>query len=253
MISRRDFVKLSAIVAAVAALPFIPNFESEDNMQLSSILLKMADNKPLTPQEKESLRMMADETQNRNSFIAQNTTPANTLNIPFPFFPVYSEVLATDTASLTIKIPSGYKHILFIGSGRLVSSASYGELIKVQFNGDTGSNYVYAYISGNGAGAAIAYNGSDSADHVRFGSFTGSSAAADSVSSFWAFVQNYGSTSFHKNFNSLSNRETDVLGHNNIEIHTGAWKSNAAIQSVTITPVAGSFAAGSAISIFLIG
>ena len=217
------------------------------------LLLKIANNSRLTPQELDELGRFGTETQQRNSFIAGNTTPQNTLSVPFPFFPIYSEILVADTASLTINIPSGYKHILFIGSGRLVSSASYGELIKVQFNGDTGSNYVYAYISGNGAGAAIAYNGSDSANHVRFGSFTGSSAAADSVSSFWAFVQNYGSTSFHKNFNSLSNRETDVAGHNNIEVHTGAWKSNAAIESVTITPVAGSFAAGSALSIFLIG
>ena len=219
--------------------------------ELSAIMAKIATQKKLSAQELQDLDRIMTETQQRNSQVANYISADNKLTLDFPLLPIYSEVLTVDTASLTITIPGGYRHILFIGSGRC-TAASYGELLNVQFNGDTGSNYVYAFISANGAGAAIAHNGSDSATAVRFGSFSAASAPAGTVSSFWSFIQDYTSSTFHKNFNSLSNRETDVLGHNNIELHTGAWKSNAVIESVKITPASGSLAAGSALTVFLL-
>lgn len=39
-------------------------------MELADIFLKLADNKPLTPQEREELRLMGRETQKRNSQVA---------------------------------------------------------------------------------------------------------------------------------------------------------------------------------------
>src|SRR3990167_11131170 len=35
-----------------------------------------------------------------------------------PFYPIYSEVLATDKASISIDVPQSYKHLIFFGSGR---------------------------------------------------------------------------------------------------------------------------------------
>ena len=86
MINRRDFAKLAAIAAAAAVLPpFIPKIDIEDNMQLSAILLKIADNKPLTPQERESLRLMAEETQQRNAQLGGMTAPDGNLHLKTPY------------------------------------------------------------------------------------------------------------------------------------------------------------------------
>ena len=68
-------------------------------MNLGDVLVKIAINRNLSQQEIDFLRLEGNNTQSRNSFVAGNTTPSNTLNVQFPFAPIYNEVLAVDTAS----------------------------------------------------------------------------------------------------------------------------------------------------------
>ena len=156
-------------------------------MNLDVLLKKIAQNQSLTPQELDELGRFGVETQQRNSFIAGNTTPQNQLNINFPFFPIFSEVLTVDMASIEVQIPGDYKHLMIFGQGRV--SAANGGNVWCQFNRDTGSNYSWTVISGNGATSGSAEDTSDT--HAALGLFSNTGDPAGSASSFEAKIMHY--------------------------------------------------------------
>ena len=72
MINRRDFLALSALfTGALVTLPYI---KIEDEMQLEDVWAKLAKQERLTPEELDFLKMQGRETQQRNAFVAGNTT-----------------------------------------------------------------------------------------------------------------------------------------------------------------------------------
>lgn len=247
MIYRRDFAKLAAIALAAAALPPFMNFETEDNMQLSEILLKIADNKQLTPQEKESLRLMADETQQRNSFIAGNTTPSNTLNIKFPFAPIYSEVFATDKAAFTIPIPADYKHLILVSAGRTTSADNFTDPFRVQYNGDTGTNYITQSVYGTSTTAA-ALEGLTQA-YATVGALAGGGTSAGKSATCFTFFPHYGARNIHKGSIMIQAGNSSGGGYTAL-LQASFWKDTSPIQSMYLFPSSGDIASGSVVSLY---
>lgn len=243
--NRRDFIKLAgALVGAGALLPIL----GDDEMDLGDLLVKIAQNRNLTPHELDALKRIGTETQQRNSFVGGNTTASGGLNVPTPFYPIYSEVLQASKPSFDIQIPGGYNHLLLMGSVRC-DKAAYFDVSGIQFNGDTGANYIWGvdgWVWGGVAGSQ-----SLSASNVIIASANGTSAPANSAGGFFAFLPHVRGA-WRKSVMSLRiSPEED--GSSNIEslYSSGIWKNTSPITSLNFFPTtASNFVAGSIFSVY---
>lgn len=201
------------------------------------LLLKIANNSRLTPQELDELGRFGTETQQRNSFVAGNTTPQNTLDVNEDFEIVFSETLVKDTASIFAKIPSSARHIMIVGAGRIDQNA--GGSIWCQFNSDTGNNYNYYYIRTDGTTVSTGVSGGQS--KVFLGSFAVSTASANIVGSLLANINDVQGT-FHKTVISSSINH----GYGYQFAASGDWRSTSNAQTIEIFGTDGTLAKGSA-------
>lgn len=216
-------------------------------MNLGDIWAKLANQARLTPEELDFLRRSGNETQQRNQFVGGNTTPAGNLDIAFPFFPIYSQTVPVNTASVSIPIPSNARHLMIMGAGRTTGNAATDSVIAMQFNGDTGANYSWHYEGARGT-TAMAAQGLTAAG-LTIGDFSKSGAAAGEAGSFFGFVPHCQSA-YNKNYMSLEGYQnwigTDVMNLVNVSF----WNSTSKVQSIRIYSPTVSIAAGSSISVY---
>lgn len=213
------------------------------------LLLKIANNAKLTPQELEDLGRFGADTQQRNAFVAGNTTPQSKLDVKFPIFPIYSEILQTAVASITVPIPGDCKHLLFMGNGRTDGVAGYLEGAMLQFNGDTDNNYMH---TGEGRlnNSTTGYQNTANSS-VFVGDFNTANSGAGAVGGFFAILQNINS-SFWKAFSTMYGASQAAAGASLYTvINYGVWKSTDKIQSVKlITETGSNIIASSSFSVY---
>lgn len=214
----------------------------------SDLLVKIAQNKNLTPSELADLERFGRETQSRNAFVGGNTTAHGSLAVPTPFFPIYSEVLQVDTASLTINIPGGYKHLMIMGQSRS-TEAAYANVLRARFNGDTGTNYREQYHGGQNASASI---GAFTAQaYFSIGDVNGTSATTGAAGGYVVFIPHYTNNVFWKNAMSIRGIPLVNASSEDLNILLSAfWQSTAKIETMTFFPAAGNILAGSIISVY---
>ena len=123
-------------------------------------------------------------------------------------------------------IPSTYKHLQIRG---ICLTSSPNNDIVTRFNSDSGSNYSFHVISGNGAGSISAYN-STSTTYATIG-YTGDSS---NPASFIADILDYSSTSKFKTTRSINGNDANGSTRY-INFMSGNWRNASAITSITIT------------------
>lgn len=163
-----------------------------------------------------------------------------------------TQVLTSSASSVTftgLGSYTDYKHLqLRIVSrrpsgGSFLTAGSWG----MQFNGDTGSNYSWHRLLGNGSsvssgGAGSSSYGPDNVVHAVPNSPTGSFGA--SVTD----ILDFSNTSKYKTIKVLAGA-TDSA-ETEIDLNSGSWQSLTAITSITIQERWGSFATGSRFSLY---
>lgn len=120
-------------------------------------------------------------------------------------------------------IPQTYKHLQI----RYTSTGTSTGNEIIRFNGDTGSNYSWHVMYGNGAGSALAAAGSSTA-FTYLGNINTSAPNAGIVD-----LLDYTNTSKYKTMRALCG--TDTNGAGEIGLFSGVWQSTSAITSVTIS------------------
>ena len=146
------------------------------------------------------------------------------------------------TASYTFSsIPSTYTSLQLRG---LTNDAS-GNFLNLRFNGDTGANYVWHRLQGNGTSAsATALTGSTQG---RIGYNT---ANTNVFNATIADIHNYAVTTQNKTVRCLngydSNGDTDLQA---IQMWSSLWLNTAAITSMTIFS-ASNFVTGSVFALY---
>lgn len=135
--------------------------------------------------------------------------------------------LATHTTTSSVNtytfsnIPGTYTDIVILGAWRDVVN---GSSLKIRFNSDTGSNYSYTWMRGNGTAASssrssnqtFAYGGEDVTTSATF-------------SAFQMQIQNYSNTTTNKSSlvrNDPAASETRAI--------INLWRSTSAITSITL-------------------
>lgn len=216
-------------------------------MELSDVWAKLANQARLTPEELDFLKMQGRETQQRNAFVAGNTSPSGGLIVPMPFFPIFNETLEVTQSSFSIPIvPQDYNHLLVLCNGRSTFASVGPTTLDATFNGDTAANYGWQtdYISN---GATV----SNTKDYASYDASIGmlecdSSPAGESSSSF-CFIPNYRSN-LHKQLLLFSSGVGSA--HSTIGFVGSVWRTTSPILSMSFQPDQGDIKAGSIISIY---
>ena len=143
-------------------------------------------------------------------------------------------------------IPQIYQDLMIVVSARSAGSSSTGS-IEGRFNGDTGSNYSWTWMQGNGT-SAISGRGSN-ATVLVLGRAAGSSTASNFFCTAVTHILNYSNTSTNKTV--IERGADDQNGSGVVEMWISLWRSTAAITSITMaTPGQTNFAAGSTATLY---
>ena len=135
-------------------------------------------------------------------------------------------------------IPSTYTDLCIKASLRstVAQTNDYG---IIQFNGDTGSNYPWRQLAGNGASAVSSSGTSAGALVLRY---SAANATANTFGSDDLYIPNYAGS----NYKSIS---TDTVSESNgsaasdaiASLWAGLWNNTAAITSLSLKPASGNF------------
>lgn len=155
-----------------------------------------------------------------------------------------SITLSSSTQSITFAgIPSGYKDLQIRA---IAKSTSSQDSIDLTFNADTGNNYSYHSMYGNGSSTGA--EGIASRANIPTSLPAVSSANTNIFSAGIIDLVNYASTSKNKTVRTLAGFDTNGAG--TVYLSSGAWLSTAAISSVTLTCRSYNFAASSSFMLY---
>lgn len=159
---------------------------------------------------------------------------------------IQDQLLAADTATFDFtSIPGSYRHLLITLSGRMTGAVA-DDAVTMQFNADTGNNYIWQY-DGYSSSAGSVGGGVTGSTSVRVGELPGASATTGYTGSFDIRIADYAATTLFKSWHSVGHRaSTTRFAFNN----GGIWVSTSAITRVTITPSSGNFLAGSRATLY---
>jgi hypothetical protein len=131
-------------------------------------------------------------------------------------------------------IPSTYQHLQVRFIAR-ISTSDTAENTWLRFNADTGSNYTYHFLDGNGSSASAGAGTSQ----TRI--LAGRAGAANSGSNIFGTnvvdVLDYANANKYKTARILGG--IDRNGDGNIRLDSGVWMNTAAVTSLTIMPTTG--------------
>ena len=157
-----------------------------------------------------------------------------------------------ETSFTFSSIPSTYKHLqIRILYKDTYSTTANTQVTQLQFNGDTGTNYVYHYLQGNGTSATA---GGATGQTAAFVVNSGGTSAAGQTSIFGvgiADILDYASTSKNKTIRSiggLNNNTTSTSIY--LGLSSSLWLNTAAITSIKILPGNIAFAAGTTFALY---
>ena len=128
-------------------------------------------------------------------------------------------------------IPQGYKHLQLRASSRL-NYANWWASTSMRFNGDSGNNYSYHDLGGEGA-SAFAQN-AVSQNKMYIGWSSGTTTNANVFGAIVTDILDYASNTKNKTVRSLTG--VDGNGGGIISIESNAWYSTSPVTSISIIP-----------------
>jgi hypothetical protein len=142
------------------------------------------------------------------------------------YTPIATTTLGSATTEYTFSsIPSTYTDLVLIANNYFTSG---GTTLRVRFNGDTGSNYSWTLVQGNGSSAG-SVRGSNDTKLDAFGWNTNATSTNSGTVGTMS-VMNYSNTTTNK---------TAIARHNWVSgeavAFVGLWRNTAAITSLTLT------------------
>lgn len=162
--------------------------------------------------------------------------------LPSTMTPIATVALGNSTTTTITfgSIPSTYTDlILIINAATATNTGDY----RLQYNGDTATNYSRTYLSGDGASATSSRNTSRNWQDIDANGYMGTSIDSVAIIN----IMNYSNTTTFKTTLSRSSRASSGTDAN-----VGLWRSTAAINKIDITNSAAStyFLTGSTFTLY---
>jgi hypothetical protein len=152
-------------------------------------------------------------------------------------FPLQVITVGSTTSTVTFSnIPSTYKHLQIRALAKCDvndGNNSYSN-IYLRFNSDTGSNYSYHHLQGDGS--SVATTGQVNQTSVFVGTAANSdSAQANVFGANIIDILEYANTNIYKTVRCLNGKENNATNYNRIQFKSGNWRNTNAITSLTFT------------------
>lgn len=159
--------------------------------------------------------------------------------MPTTYESIATTTLGTAAADVTFSsIPATYTDLILVITANNNSGTAY--ISRLYFNADTGSNYSYTRITGDGS-AAVSTRISN--DTYGFGGWSNNQSNQMILST--NHIQNYS--------NTTTNKTWLVRGGDNgdrVFFAVGLWRSTAAINTIKVQVEAGTYDAGSTFTLY---
>lgn len=155
---------------------------------------------------------------------------------------IESNILTSSASSVSfLSIPQDYKHLQI----RYVSQNSTATVNQIQLNGDTGSNYDWHILYGDGSSVF-----SSAVNNTTYWQYV-SPSTSDGASLFGIGVLDildYSNTS--KNTTGRLLAGSDRSSSKQIRLLSGLWRNTAAVTSVSLNANGNNFVSGSRFSLY---
>lgn len=143
-------------------------------------------------------------------------------------------------------IPQDGTDLYYVASLR---SATTAVLARQYFNGDTGSNYSWRWLRGDGSASSSGSSGGASL-YALTAWVNGSGATANTFGNFSVYIPNYAG-------NTSKSYSVDAVDENNAtasyqNLTAGIWTPTSAITSLSISVNTGNLVEGSTVSLYKI-
>jgi hypothetical protein len=156
------------------------------------------------------------------------------------YTPIATQTLSTSAPSVTFSsIPQGYTDLVMI----INTGATIADDIGCQFNGDTGSNYSFTVLSGNGSSAVSGRATNATRLNFTSNAYMRTTLTQNTIINF----ENYSNSTTYK---TVLNRANIAEGAS--EAIVGLWRSTSAITTIRVfcDHNAGSFVSGSTFTLY---
>jgi len=148
--------------------------------------------------------------------------------------PIAATTLGSAQSSVTFSSISGsYTDLVVVTNG----SSSTGATLVCRFNGDTGTNYSFTGMNGNGSAA--------SSFRVSNNTSVGLGEIYNYNCTYLFQIQNYSNTTTYKTSLCRANSASDY-----VQVNVGVWRSTAAITSLQLFVTSGNFNSGSTFTLY---
>jgi hypothetical protein len=154
------------------------------------------------------------------------------------YTPIANTTLGSAQASVTFSSLGSYTDIVLVNQASPTSGAVSWNLT---FNGDTGSNYSYTYLDGNGSAAGSGRT----SNATKIVPNNNGYMVAGEIAMVIINIQNYSNTSTFKTVLSRAGNAS-----NGTSAVVGLWRNTAAITSITLSASSSTFIAGSTFTIY---
>lgn len=179
-----------------------------------------------------------------SSAASNSVTPAS----PSSFESIATATGTGSSGTITFSsIPSTYKHLqvrlLLRGSA---TSTNYSA--KFQLNGDTGNNYAYHILLGDGT--SVSATGSSSSGDMPIFRSASASYNTGVMGVAIADIIDYASTTKNKTVKVLTGVDNNSTTGGYISLNSGLWINTAAVNSLTITVGANTFTTATQVALY---
>lgn len=149
-------------------------------------------------------------------------------------------------------IPATFRHLRLMIAGRSLDSGSNVINVVLRFNGDSGANYDWNEDRILGATVTAPADALAQTSIQIVNAMPGQNASADAQGAGTIEIPNYRGTTFAKSV--IASFMGKSAGQSMAMVQTvGAWRPTAAINRVTVTASAGTFAAGTVATLYGFG
>jgi hypothetical protein len=159
------------------------------------------------------------------------------------YTPIASQTLTGTASSVTFSnIPQNFTDLVLVTNADVTSA---GASINIRFNLDSGSNYSYTTMYGNGSTVASTRGSNRTSSYIA--GFVAPNTALEHTTI--THIQNYSNTTTNKTFLSRSNRAS-ASNSPGAEALVGLWRNTSAISTIVVAPDSGSFDTGSTFNLY---
>ena len=155
------------------------------------------------------------------------------------FYQIATTTLGSAQSSIEFTgIPSTYTHLQIRGIARNSVASTSADWVRCQFNSDTGTNYSWHYLFGNGSAASSSAGTTQS--FMLLGWALNASSTSNSFGAQVIDILDYADTNKYKTVRSILGYEQNT-SDGGVNLNSGNWRSTSAITSIKLYPASGNF------------